>query len=66
LTTQRRNSGTLCFGEPGETDLFGFGCHIMNIYGSDFSNMFRGLDHGIGHMASMSPEKNERLTSSKD
>jgi hypothetical protein len=25
-----------------------------------------GLDHGIGHVASMSPEKNERLTSSKD
>ena len=26
----------------------------------------QGLDHGIGHMASMSPEKNERLTPSKD
>jgi hypothetical protein len=25
-----------------------------------------GLDHGIGHVASMSLEKNERLTSRKD
>jgi hypothetical protein len=25
-----------------------------------------GLDHGIGHVASISPEKNEQLTSSKD
>jgi len=24
-----------------------------------------GLDHGIGHWASMSPQKNERLTFSK-
>jgi hypothetical protein len=31
-----------------------------------FKSAFSGLDHGIGHMASMSPEKNERLTSSKD
>jgi hypothetical protein len=25
----------------------------------------RGLDHGIGHLASISPQKNERLLSSK-
>ena len=24
-----------------------------------------GLDHGIGHLASMSPQKNERLTPNK-
>jgi hypothetical protein len=24
-----------------------------------------GLDHGIGHLASMSPEKNEQLTPAK-
>jgi hypothetical protein len=24
-----------------------------------------GLDHGIGHLACMSPQKNERLTFSK-
>jgi hypothetical protein len=32
---------------------------------SEFSSYF-GLDHGTGHVTSMSPEKNERLTSSKD
>jgi hypothetical protein len=26
---------------------------------------FFGLDHGIGHLASMSPQKNERLLPSK-
>ena len=26
----------------------------------------KGLDHGIGHVASMSLEKNERRTSNKD
>ena len=31
-----------------------------------FKGAHFGLDHGIGHMASMSPEKNERLTPSKD
>jgi len=31
----------------------------------DWENAFSGLDHGIGHWASMSPQKNERLTFSK-
>ena len=28
-----------------------------------FGGMLAGLDHGIGHLASMSPQNNERLTS---
>ncbi len=31
-----------------------------------FLNDDFGLDHGIGHLASMNPEKNERLTPRKD
>jgi len=30
-----------------------------------YSNTIEGLDHGIGHLACMSPQKNERLTFSK-
>jgi len=31
----------------------------------EFEDVVYGLDHGIGHLACMSPQNNERLTFSK-
>ena len=44
-------------------------CSMRNLWESNafgyFGYMGAGLDHGSGHLASTSPQKNERLTPSK-